>query len=67
MKLPVATCEPRPGRFGPIFAEPTTTPFSTATTVSPGVLHPQAAGLVRGEAVGIGVRPAVGHDRGEEG
>lgn len=29
-------CEPRPGRFGPIFAEPTTTPSSTATTVCPG-------------------------------
>jgi hypothetical protein len=32
----VATCDPRPGRFAPIFAEPTMTSSLTATTVWPG-------------------------------
>jgi hypothetical protein len=36
MKLAVATCDPGPGRFGPILAVPRTRASSTATTVSPG-------------------------------
>lgn len=37
MKLAVATCDPGPGRFGPIFAVPRTAPsWSTATEVRPG-------------------------------
>ena len=36
MKEAVATWAPRPGRFGPILAEPTILPSSTATTVRPG-------------------------------
>ena len=35
MKLPVAMCEPRPGRFGPMVAVPTTSPSSSATTIRP--------------------------------
>ena len=35
MKLPVAMCDPRPGRFGPIVAVPTTASSSTATTTRP--------------------------------
>jgi len=38
MKLAVATCAPRPGRFGPIFAEPGISIPSTATTVRPGAV-----------------------------
>lgn len=33
MKLAVATCDPRPGRLGPIFAVPSTAAPSTETTV----------------------------------
>jgi putative hydrolase of HD superfamily len=36
MKLAVETCAPRPGRFGPTFAEPSTVSPSTATAVCPG-------------------------------
>jgi len=40
MKLPVAMCAPRPGRLGPIFAEPTIASpsswSSTATTIRHG-------------------------------
>src|SRR3954468_9843546 len=36
MKLAVATCDPGPGRFGPIFAVPSTRDPSQATTVWPG-------------------------------
>ena len=36
MKLAVAIWAPRPGRFGPIFAEPATVSPSVATTVRPG-------------------------------
>ena len=37
MKLAVDTCDPRPGRLGPDFAEPSTVPSaSTATNVRPG-------------------------------
>jgi hypothetical protein len=45
MKLPVAMCAPRPGRFGPIFAEPRIVPPCTATTVCPGgfSIHSAAA------------------------
>ncbi len=45
MKDAVATCAPRPGRFGPTLADPSTTPSaaSTATTVSPGGASTQRA------------------------
>jgi len=36
MKEAVATWAPRPGRFGPIFAEPRIASPSTATIVRPG-------------------------------
>src|SRR5215213_4402489 len=36
MKLAVETCEPRPGRLGPIFAVPSIQEPSQATTVRPG-------------------------------
>lgn len=41
MKEAVATWAPRPGRLGPIFAEPTTTPSIVATTVRPGAASSQ--------------------------
>ena len=56
MKLAVATCEPRPGRLGPILAEPSTVPSgpsvpsATATTVRPGggsIHHGRAVSSVR--------------------
>ncbi len=60
MKLPVATCDPRPGRLGPILAEPTTLAPSTAATVRPGgwsIHHGRASSSERfgGKAY---VRPA---------
>ena len=36
MKLAVATCEPRPGRLGPDFAEPRIVAPSVATNVADG-------------------------------
>ena len=36
MKLAVETCEPLPGRLGPILADPSRCVLSTATTVWPG-------------------------------
>ena len=41
MNEAVATWAPRPGRLGPIFAEPTMTPSMTATTVRPGARSSQ--------------------------
>jgi hypothetical protein len=48
MKLALATCEPPPGRFAYMFADPITAPSSAATTVLAGgprnhIAHPSAS------------------------
>lgn len=68
IKLVVATCDPRPGRFGPILPEPRTVSSSTTTTVRPDrLLHPLRSSVLERTAIGTGVGLAGGHDLGEDG
>src|SRR5215211_8845924 len=67
MKLAVETCEPGPGRFGPMCAVPSTRGPSEATTVRPGGSPPTRFGPPPRTSGVVGEGLADLHDLAEDG